>query len=67
MQNLAKLLLPLGRRSLGTTVFGGILVSTILSLFVVPVLYVVMGRVRDSVKAHCGLRDRFHQLPENFL
>jgi HAE1 family hydrophobic/amphiphilic exporter-1 len=30
------------RRALGTTVFGGLLVSTFLSLLVVPVLYVVI-------------------------
>jgi HAE1 family hydrophobic/amphiphilic exporter-1 len=30
------------RRSLGTTVFGGMIVSTILNLFVVPVLYVLI-------------------------
>jgi Cu/Ag efflux pump CusA len=30
------------RHSLGTTVFGGMIVSTILNLFVVPVLYVLI-------------------------
>jgi HAE1 family hydrophobic/amphiphilic exporter-1 len=30
--------------SLGTVVFGGLLVATLLSLFVVPVFYVVMKR-----------------------
>jgi hydrophobic/amphiphilic exporter-1 (mainly G- bacteria), HAE1 family len=40
----------LGRQSLGTAVFGGMLVSTILSLFVVPVLYVVIGGVRDRFR-----------------
>lgn len=40
------------RQSLGTAVFGGLLVSTLLSLFVVPVLYIVFG----------GLRDRFQKI-----
>lgn len=35
------------RQSLGTAVFGGLLVSTFLSLFVVPVLYIVIGNLRD--------------------
>ncbi|MEO0458231.1 MAG: efflux RND transporter permease subunit, partial [Cyanobacteria bacterium P01_A01_bin.114] len=30
------------RQSLGTAVFGGMIVSTVLSLFVVPVLYIVI-------------------------
>jgi HAE1 family hydrophobic/amphiphilic exporter-1 len=38
--------------ALGTVVFGGLLVATVLSLFVVPVFYVVMklivGRMSDS-------------------
>lgn len=36
----------LSRLSLGTTVFGGTLVSTFLSLFVVPVLYIVITSIR---------------------
>ena len=35
------------RQSLGTAVFGGTLVSTFLSLFVVPILYIVFGNLRD--------------------
>lgn len=38
------------RQSLGTAVFGGTLVSTFLSLFVVPILYIVFGNVRDRFK-----------------
>ncbi len=30
------------RQSLGTTVFGGMLIATFLSLFVVPILYIVI-------------------------
>lgn len=35
-----------GRHSLGTTVMGGMIVSTILSLYVVPVLYLVFKSVK---------------------
>jgi HAE1 family hydrophobic/amphiphilic exporter-1 len=34
-----------GQASLGTVVFGGLAVATVLSLFVVPVFYVVMKRL----------------------
>jgi len=37
------------RRSLGTAVVGGMLVSTFLSLFVVPILYIVIGNIRDRL------------------
>ena len=35
----------LGRRSVGTTVVGGMLLSTVLNLFFIPVLYVIMSRI----------------------
>jgi hydrophobic/amphiphilic exporter-1 (mainly G- bacteria), HAE1 family len=35
------------RQSLGTAVFGGMLASTFLSLFVVPVLFIVINNIRD--------------------
>ena len=35
------------RRSLGTTVLGGMLVSTILSLIVTPILYVTFQQMRE--------------------
>ena len=38
------------RHSIGTTVMGGMLVATILSLIVVPVFYVVIERLRESRK-----------------
>ena len=38
------------RQSLGTAVFGGMLVATFLSLFVVPILYIVIGTARDRLK-----------------
>ena len=37
------------RQSLGTAIFGGLLASTVLSLFVVPVLYIVIGAARDRL------------------
>ncbi|BDM83281.1 efflux RND transporter permease subunit [Acaryochloris marina] len=39
------------RQSLGTAVFGGMIVSTILSLFVVPILYIVIA------SSFCRLKD----------
>ncbi|MDB9526607.1 efflux RND transporter permease subunit [Oscillatoria sp. CS-180] len=38
------------RQSLGTAVFGGMFVATFLSLFVVPILYIVVKRLSDQVK-----------------
>ncbi|MBV9971703.1 MAG: efflux RND transporter permease subunit, partial [Candidatus Eremiobacteraeota bacterium] len=35
------------RRSLGTAVFGGMIVSTVLSLFIIPVLYVVIETFKE--------------------
>ena len=35
----------LGRRSVGTTIVGGMLLSTMLNLFFIPVLYVILSRV----------------------
>jgi HAE1 family hydrophobic/amphiphilic exporter-1 len=36
-----------GRRSLGTTVFGGMLLSTVLNLIFIPVLYVLVETLRE--------------------
>jgi HAE1 family hydrophobic/amphiphilic exporter-1 len=38
------------RRSLGTAIAGGTIVSTVLSLFIVPVLYIVIVTARDRLK-----------------
>jgi hydrophobe/amphiphile efflux-1 (HAE1) family protein len=35
------------RRALGTAVFGGMLAATLLAVFIVPVLYVVVGRLSE--------------------
>jgi len=42
-----------GRHSVGTTVFGGMIVSTLLNLFIIPILYVIVRgwlpmRVRET-------------------
>jgi len=39
----------LGRRSVGTTVVGGMLVSTILNLVFIPVLYVILKSLLESL------------------
>jgi HAE1 family hydrophobic/amphiphilic exporter-1 len=36
-----------GRRSLGTTVFGGMLISTVLNLFFIPVMYILIETLRE--------------------
>ena len=40
-----------GRRSLGTTVFGGMLLSTVLNLFFIPVLYILVETLRERLGA----------------
>ncbi len=40
-----------GRHSVGTTVFGGMLVSTFLNLFIIPVLYVIVRSLAPSTAA----------------
>jgi hydrophobic/amphiphilic exporter-1 (mainly G- bacteria), HAE1 family len=47
-----------GRHSVGTTVFGGMIMSTILNLFFIPVLYLIIEgwreRGRTSIRARAG-------------
>jgi hydrophobic/amphiphilic exporter-1 (mainly G- bacteria), HAE1 family len=45
-----------GRHSVGTTVFGGMLMSTVLNLFFIPVLYMIIEgwRERSGVKVERG-------------
>ncbi len=45
------------RQSLGTSVFGGMLVSTFLSLFVVPVLYIVIETARERLQPRSQPKD----------
>ncbi|MGF2035669.1 MAG: efflux RND transporter permease subunit [Nostoc sp. CmiVER01] len=37
------------RKSLGTAIAGGTIVSTFLTLFFVPILYIVIGKIRDRL------------------
>src|SRR5262249_15952784 len=39
-----------GRHSMGTALFGGLLLSTVLNLFFTPGLYLIMQRVRERVR-----------------
>lgn len=41
----------LGRRSVGTTIVGGMLLSTVLNLFFIPVLYVLLRRILEFGKS----------------
>ena len=41
----------MGRRSVGTTIVGGMLLSTILNLFFIPVLYVIVSTLLASIGA----------------
>jgi HAE1 family hydrophobic/amphiphilic exporter-1 len=43
------------RQSLGTAVFGGMLIATILSLFVVPILYIIISRIRSRLAESLNL------------
>jgi HAE1 family hydrophobic/amphiphilic exporter-1 len=40
-----------GRHSVGTTVFGGMIMSTVLNLFFIPVLYLIIEGWREHGKA----------------
>ncbi len=41
-----------GRHSIGTTIIGGMLVSTVLNLFFIPVLYVLTKTVLEKISGH---------------
>ncbi|MEA5554239.1 efflux RND transporter permease subunit [Anabaena cylindrica UHCC 0172] len=38
------------RQSLGTAVFGGMFIATFLSLFIVPILYIIIGTIRQRLR-----------------
>lgn len=42
------------RQSLGTAVFGGMFIATFLSLFVVPILYIVIKQTTNRLSPHRG-------------
>lgn len=46
------------RQSIGTAVFGGILVSTFLTLFVVPVLYIAVTKLQSHIPKYVSQRFR---------
>ena len=46
----------LGRRSVGTTIVGGMLLSTVLNLVFIPVLYVLLSRLLRRGDAHRGVQ-----------
>jgi HAE1 family hydrophobic/amphiphilic exporter-1 len=46
------------RQSLGTAVLGGMIVSTFLSLFIVPVLYIVIGTIRQRIQSRRKSRSK---------
>lgn len=50
-----------GRNSVGTTVFGGMIISTFLNLFIIPVIYLV---VRRMLPAKSAARAAIHGEPE---
>jgi HAE1 family hydrophobic/amphiphilic exporter-1 len=47
-----------GRHSVGTTVFGGMIVSTLLNLFIIPILYVI---VRGWMPAKIEQQESVHE------
>ncbi len=55
------------RQSLGTAVFGGMIVSTVLSLLVVPILYIVIvgffGRFKDGCREMSPVEEAQAELP----
>ena len=54
----------LGRRSVGTTIVGGMLFSTLLNLVFIPVLYVLLSRLlrRGDKAEHGGVEEEAHVL-----
>jgi hydrophobic/amphiphilic exporter-1 (mainly G- bacteria), HAE1 family len=45
-----------GRHSVGTTVFGGMIMSTVLNLFFIPVLYLIIEGWREREKGKVPVR-----------
>jgi HAE1 family hydrophobic/amphiphilic exporter-1 len=44
----------LGRRSVGTTIVGGMLLSTVLNLVFIPALYVILSRLLKRGDEHAA-------------
>jgi HAE1 family hydrophobic/amphiphilic exporter-1 len=54
----------LGRRSVGTTIVGGMVLSTVLNLFFIPVLYVILSGLlrRNAVRPDSEIKGETEQL-----
>jgi len=50
-----------GRHSVGTTVFGGMIMSTVLNLFFIPVLYLIIEGFRERRSAAAGFEALPHE------
>jgi HAE1 family hydrophobic/amphiphilic exporter-1 len=48
------------RQSIGTTVFGGMLAATVLTLLMVPVFYALIERAREAREGRSGSPDSDH-------
>jgi len=48
----------MARRAIGTTVFGGMAVATLLGVLLVPALFVPVQSVRERLKGMLGRRGR---------
>jgi HAE1 family hydrophobic/amphiphilic exporter-1 len=53
-----------GRHSMGTALFGGLLVSTVLNLFFTPALYLMMEGARERVAARRARRRHDRELAD---
>src|SRR3546814_3323448 len=45
------------RRGVGTAVFGGMIAASAIGIFVIPMLYVVIQRLRERIKSRFGARE----------
>ena len=54
----------LGRHSVGTTIVGGMLVSTVLNLLFIPVLYVILSTILSKFQRKRVLREGCEEVPE---
>jgi HAE1 family hydrophobic/amphiphilic exporter-1 len=54
----------LGRHSVGTTIVGGMLLSTVLNLLFIPVLYVILSTILSKFTRKRVLRDGCEEVPE---
>ena len=51
------------RHSVGTTVFGGMILSTVLNLLFIPVLYVLVRTVTERARGRAAAHRRGEELP----